>query len=353
MKIKTTVILFGVFIILLVFVYLFEGPLSEKRQRDTAQPSLLFPDFEKTHAAQIQVKSPARTISLNKDNEGWSIADTDGFRADPQLVNAALDTIARFVRESIVSTNPEKQEIFEVTPAKGVEVKVFDLDQKILVHFYIGKTAADFFSTYLRKEGSDEVLQVGSVTATFDRDSKGWRDKTILAFAPDAVTKLVLTTPAEEIALEKNEEGTWAITQPVSAPAQQEVLTTILRTLSSLKALDFAKDYDVSAYQLDTPQITVTLILKDQEEKRLLIGKMDEEKSQYYAKNQAKKTIFLIGKYHFDTVNKSLEDLKAAEKKDEPADGGSQTDPGMPPADSQAPEKTDQAVEPLPQDDQP
>ena len=143
--------------------------------------------------------------------------------------------------------------------------------------------------------------------------------------------------------MERDEEGAWKITQPINAPANNEMLTNILRTLSSLKALDFAKDYDITAYELDAPQITVTLILKDQEEKRLLIGKMDEEKSQYYAKNQAMKTIFLIGKFHFDTVNKSAEDLKEKDKKEEPSNTEGKSEVSPPPEGDPQTDKKDEA----------
>jgi hypothetical protein len=343
MKVKTTVILFGVFVILLLFVYFFEGPLSEKSRKKSADVTLIFPDFDKTSATKIEVKSPTKALVLEKNEDSWLISETDGFTADLQLVNNALDTIAGFLRDTIASKNPEKQDIFEVNSTKGVEVKVSDLNQKILAHFYIGKTGPDFFSTYLRKEGSDEVLQVGSITATFDKDINAWRDKTVLTFFPDTVTQLLLKTTTEEIVLEKDEEGEWNITQPVNAAAKKEVLTNLLRTLSALKALDFAKDYDISAYQLDIPQITVTVILKDQEEKRLLIGKMDEEKSQYYAKNQAKKTIFLIGKYQFDTINKTVEDLKEEEKKEEPTQADGQNAVNTPPGDNAQTDKADEA----------
>jgi len=342
MKVKTTVILFGVFVILLLFVYLFEGPLSEKRQKKTTVATLLFPDFEKASATTIAVKSPAKSIVLENNEDGWLISETDGFTADPQLVDNALNTIAGLMRDTIASKNPDKQDIFEVTPSKGVEVKVSDAQQNVLAHFYIGKTAPDFFSSYLRKEGSDEVLQVGSITATFDKDIKAWRDKTVLSFSPDMATQLILKTTVQEIVLKRDEEGTWEITQPVRAPAKNEMLTNILRTLSSLKALDFAKDYDAATYGLDAPQITVTVILKDQEEKRLLIGKLDEEKSQYYAKNQAKETIFLIGKFQFDSVNKTVEDLQEEEKKEEPAQAEGINEVSAPPGKA---EKTDKAVE--------
>jgi hypothetical protein len=352
MKVKTTVILFGVFVILLVFVYLFEGPLSEKRQKKTPDVALLFPDFDKKSATKIEVKSPAKSIVLDNKGDAWLISETDDFTADPQLVNNALDAIDGLLRDTIVSKNPEKQDIFEVTPTKGVEVKVSDADQKMLAHFYIGKTASDFFSTYLRKEGSDEVLQVGSITSTFDKDIKAWRDKTVLSFSPDTVTQLLLKTGTGEIFLEKDEEGKWKITKPINAPAKNDALTNILRTLSSLKALDFAKDYDITAYQLDVPQITVTVILKDQEEKRLLIGKLDEEKSQYYAKNQAKKTIFLIGKFQFDTLNKTVEELKEEEKKEEPVPAEGENKVSPPPEDDPQTDKTYEEQKASQQDEQ-
>ena len=317
MKIRTTVILFGIFLILLVFVYLFEGPLSEREQKKGKGIIALFPDFEKEQVTKIEVKGPTKKVSLERKEEGWLISDTDGFTADPQLVNSALDTIKNFTRENRVSKNPEKQEIFEVTQGKSIEVKVSNADQKILAHFYIGKTGPDFFSTYLRKEGSDEVLQVGSIKSTFDKTIENWRDKNILNFPSDTITQLTLKTVKKEITLEKDEKGDWHITKPEKAKAKKDVVTTMVTTLASLRAIDFAEDYDPKKYQLDKPQITITAILGDKEEKLLLIGKKHEEKSQHYVKNQAKKTIFLVGKYQIDKMNKTLDDLKEEEKKEE------------------------------------
>jgi hypothetical protein len=326
MKIRTTVILFGIFLILLVFVYLFEGPLSEKERKKQEGVVYLFPGFQKENAVKISVTGPSQEIILERQESGWKIANTDDFFADPQLVDTALETVAQFKRENIASRNPEKQEIFEVVPGKGLEVTVFAADQKPLAHFIMGKAAPDFFSSYVRKEGSDEVLQMSATRTIFEKDIKSWRDKTVLAFTPELATQLTITKPDEAVSLEKDESGGWQIVTPEQVAANQEVVKKILTTLSSLKALDFAEDYDITKYQLDNPLLTVTIILKDQVEKRLLIGKMDEEKSQYYAKNKADKTIFLIGKYQFETANKSLADLKAddesqqAEKAATPSD---------------------------------
>ena len=155
MKARTTVILFGVFIILLVFVYLLEGPLSERKQKEEKGGIALFPDFNKNKATKIAVKSTTQEVSLERKGKDWSISDTDGFTADPQLINDALDTVKNFNRENIASKNSGKQELFEVVSGKGVEITISDSGQKMLAHFYIGKTGPDFFSVYLRKEGSD------------------------------------------------------------------------------------------------------------------------------------------------------------------------------------------------------
>ena len=340
MKVRTTVILFGVFLILLVFVYLFEGPLSEKERRQQEGVVALFPGFQKESAAKISLKSPTKEVILERHDSGWKIANTDDFFADPQLVDTALETIAQFKRDNIASRNPEKKEIFEVVPGKGLEVIVYTSDQKPLAHFILGKAAPDFFSSYVRKEGSDEVLQVSASRTTFEKDIKSWRDKTILAFPAELATQLTLTRPDESVTLEKDESGSWKIMKPEQVKAQQEVVEKIITTLSSLKALDFAEDYDETKYQLDDPLLTITLILKDQVEKRLLIGKLDEEKSQYYAKNQADKTIFLIGKYQFETSNKSFTDLRA-DQDSQQAEKEAETSGEKKPATEQQTENTD------------
>ncbi len=312
MKARTTVILFGIFIILLVFVYLFEGPLSERTQKKEKGVIALFPDFNKDKATKIAVKSATQEVSLERKGKGWLISGTDDFTADPKLINGALDTVKYFNRENIASKNPEKQELFEVVPGKGVEVNISDAGQKMLAHFYIGKTGPDFFSIYLRKETSDEVLlTAGLIKATFDKSVKDWRDKTIFSFPPDSLTHLTLKTSQEEIALKKDENGNWQITSPEQAKAKKEAATDIGLTLASLKAIDFAENYNLEEHQLDKPRTTITAILDDKVEKKLLIGKENEEKSQYYVKNQSKKTIFMVGKYQFDKFNTTLQDLKA------------------------------------------
>jgi hypothetical protein len=161
------------------------------------------------------------------------------------------------------------------------------------------------------------ILAEGAVKPTFDKTIKNWRDKTILNFLPGTITQLTLKTSTEEIELQKDEEGKWQITKPEKAKAKEEKVDSIENTLASLKAIDFAEDYDLKKHQLDKPQISITAILEDKEEKIILIGKKHEEKDQYYVKNQAKKTIFLVGKYQIDKMNKTLKDLKEEEKKEE------------------------------------
>lgn len=316
MKAKSTVILFGLFIILLVFVYLFEGPLSEQARQKAKGVPVLFPGFAKDAAAKIAAKSTKGEIVLEKKEDAWQISGTDGFTADPEAVQNALETVGGFRRENIASKNPGKQDIFEVTPAKGVEIKVFDAAGKTLAQFYIGKSGPDLFSNYLRKEGSDEVIQVESVTSIFDKTVESWRDKTIFRFPADMVTRLTLKTAHDEIILEKNEKEEWYLTKPEQTKANQEAVNNAITTLASLSALGFAEDYDAAKYEIDRPQLTAAVILKDQIEQKLHIGKKNEEKGQYYAKNEAKKTIFLIGKYQFDTINKTVKDLKEEEKKE-------------------------------------
>ena len=318
MKVRTTVILFGIFIILLVFVYFFEGPLSKRDQKKAKEVIALFPDFEKGKATKIEAKGSTQEVSLEREKKGWLISDTDGFTADPILVDNALDTVINFIRENIASKNPEKQELFEVTKKKGLEVKISDADQNILAHFYIGKTGPDFFSTYLRREGSDEVLLAGGyIKSAFDKSIENWRDKTIFDFPAEAITQLTLKSSDKNIVLEKDEKGDWQTTKPEKGKTKKEVVVNIGTTLAFLKATAFAEDYDLKKYQLDSPQFTITAILGDKEEKQLLIGEKHEEKSQYYVKNQAKKTIFLVGKHQIDKMNKTLQDLKEEEKKEE------------------------------------
>ena len=68
-----------------------------------------------------------------------------------------LDKIAEMKTLQRVSSNPEKQAVFQVD-SSGTEAKLSDASGNLLVHLFAGKTTPEIFNSYVRAADSDDVL---------------------------------------------------------------------------------------------------------------------------------------------------------------------------------------------------
>jgi hypothetical protein len=89
--------------------------------------------------------------------------------------------------------------------------------------------------------------------------------KKLVSLKKDTVTGMTLTYPDHTIALEKNAEGHWRLTQPVAADADDAVVTNMLTAIETAdvsRSLDDVGD-KLASYGLAPPEATVALTVKD------------------------------------------------------------------------------------------
>lgn len=89
--------------------------------------------------------------------------------------------------------------------------------------------------------------------------------KKLVSLKKDTVTGMTLTYPDRTIALEKNAEGHWRLTQPVAADADAAVVNNML---TAIEVADVTRSLDdvgdkLASYGLAPPEATVALTLKD------------------------------------------------------------------------------------------
>jgi hypothetical protein len=320
MKFRTTLILLAALVLLVLAAYLMEKPLSEraKEQKESAVP--LFSAATSEAVQKIESKSAENDVTLEKRGEGWVVLKEDrAFPADPKAVESALDTFEGLKQGKPISKNPDKQGLFEVTAEKGVEVRAIGANEEVLAHFFVGKTGPDFFSTYVRKDGSDDVFLANSyLRSIFDKSVKDWRNKRIFDFPVEEVKELTITEENKSIRVRKDDTETWWVMDPEKVTANESVVEKIASTLAQLRASDFAETDDPAEYELAKPQRKVTANLTNDALHTLLIGKKKDE-AKYYVKNEAKKTVFVIDTFRIENMMKTLEDLKAKEEEEEEA----------------------------------
>ena len=313
MKTKQLLILGAIFVVLAIVILLFENPFGQseyEKKVETAMP--LFPDFNEEQIVKIEITATGETTTLSKQNGSWVVASMDNYPADSEGVAELLSKVTEFKNTQRVSNNPEKQAEFEVD-STGVEAKLMDANDKVLVHLFVGKTTPGFLSSYVRPANSNDVyVAQGYLQSVFNKGTRTWKDRTIFSFNKGIVTQLNIISSEETVELRLDAEGTWQMLKPVVAVAKTTEVDTLLTTFSGLDTDDFAEATDeLAEYGLDTPQSTISALLNDGTTATLHVGK--EEEGKLYVKRDDKDTVFRLFKSNVDNLIKKSDALKAEE----------------------------------------
>ena len=313
MKTKQLLILGAIFVVLAIVILLFENPFGQSEYEKKVETALpLFPDFNEEQVVKIEITATGETTTLSKQNGSWVVVSMDNYPADSEGVAELLSKVAEFKNTQRVSNNPEKQAEFEVD-STGVEAKLMDANDKVLVHLFVGKTTPGFLSSYVRPANANDVyVAQGYLQSVFNKGTRTWKDRTIFSFNKGIVTQLNIISSEETVELRLDAEGTWQMLKPVVAVAKTTEVDTLLTTFSGLDTDDFAEATDeLAEYGLDTPQSTISALLNDGTTATLHVGK--EEEGKLYVKRDDKDTVFRLFKSNVDSLIKKSDALKAEE----------------------------------------
>lgn len=136
---------------------------------------------------------------------------------------------------------------------------------------------------------------------------------TVLRFDSGSVAQLALTRKgAAPVTLTKSSGNGWQITTPQTYSADQDVVSGVLASLSTLSADRVIQDKasDLNQYGLEPPAVTLVITLRDHKEHKLLLGDDTPAGSDVYAMLAGDPRIFTIASYTKTSIDKGLNDLR-------------------------------------------
>jgi hypothetical protein len=135
----------------------------------------------------------------------------------------------------------------------------------------------------------------------------------ILALQEADISKFDLKkNGAEQVGLERNSAGKWRIASPTSLAADENAVSSLLGTFSSLNSqrLVEEKASNLAPYGLDTPKLEVDFTKKDNKTQKLLLGDDSPAGNGAYAKLDGDPRVFTIPTYDKTSIDKSANDLR-------------------------------------------
>jgi hypothetical protein len=180
------------------------------------------------------------SIVLVRKDGAWRMEQPVDYALNPTSAERMVEGLAGLKVVDLVAENKAKHHVLEVDDELGVEVKAL-AGGEVLAHFIVGVSRNNM--TYVRLPGKDEVYRIaGSHRATFNKSAKNLRDKTILKFDDDSVSRIAFANAAGELVLERRGEGAAAAFVPVGVEIRnfdERKAGSIAKMLTSLAARDF------------------------------------------------------------------------------------------------------------------
>ena len=199
---------------------------------------------------------------VERTSDGWKFVKPANLNLDPDAVTPVLSTLSsitsdRVVDEAATDLMPFGLEppSFEVTVAKkdGKEVKLLFGDETPTKGSYYAKLAGD-----------PRVFTVASyVRNGLDKTPADLRDRRLVAFDPQKITKIKIQTGGQTFELGKNSGGDWALVSPTAMRADSTQVDSLMRSLREAKldpaTNESAAKANVKSFNSGKPAAVITV----------------------------------------------------------------------------------------------
>jgi hypothetical protein len=247
---------------------------------------------------------PDREIALRKENGAWRLTKPIEAPADDAAVQALVRSVTDAEIQKSLDEAPSDLASFGLdAPSPTVHLTTSKGDLPAIA---VGKNAAIGGKTYVRVGDEPKVvLTASSLKVALDKQAKDLRDKQLLTFKDDDVTRVdIKPTDGPPVSLIRKDKEAWTL-EPGDQPTDITEVRSYLSSLRSTRALDFPQT-DAAAAGLDKPRLAVTVELGKDPAQTLLIGNEITQgtQKQLYAKREGQPDIVTLGDWSFRTLGK-------------------------------------------------
>lgn len=298
---KKTLLLGGVFVLLLALAFIYSGPF-QKWKTDMSKPKNMLAQIDMDQLDSIDITKEGKTSSLARVNNNWIF--NDGKIPASQALIDQLITALKTSKDGnmeLVSSNQGKKKDFE-TDGQGIQVKL--KQGKNEVNFTVGKQSSDFVYTYFSKTDSADTYAIKVSIVPYLTQAE-WRDTAIFKSDKGKIDKLRFQYPDREFVIEKNGDK-WQGVAPIKFPASSAKLEKILEIMSNLSAVSIPEqNYKGTGLEKNL------LIVEASGEgisNLLMVG--NAKGDSFYAKKGDSDALYLIAKEQKKELDKRVADLK-------------------------------------------
>ena len=253
-------------------------------------------DFQRTDTIRIEIKQNQETTvgTKNRDNI-WELQTPTGkMKADAKAVDDLLFGVDSLEAAAFVEDPSKNLASYGLAPP-SIEVAFTQRGEEKPAVLLIGDYTKDG-TVYVKAEQADQVTRVERTLIDKIALGAAWlRDKQVLNFHIDDAVRLTLRG---EESLTCQRLGTnWRLTAPVKEEANNAEVNAIIYELDDLMAAAYVQNEPAltdAVTGFRTPQIQITVELRNQKAYTLQVGNPVEVTGHYYARLQHEPNLIFL-----------------------------------------------------------
>lgn len=283
---------------------------EEGKPAADAPPKILTIPEDQFQSIRLQKKGAETTVVTKSGNIKWDITQPKPLPADPDSVGSLVSTLASLSSDRLIEDKATDLAGYGlVTPSQEVDITRKDgKTQKLL----LGDDTPTGSGVFAKVDGDPRVFTVpSSVKSSLDKSSKDLRDKRLLTFNSDKLTRINLQAKGQSIEFGKNNQNEWQILKPRPMRADGLQVDELVRKLKDARMDLSGTDDDArkAANAFFSGERVAVAVTTDSAGNQQLEVRKDKDNN-YYARSTAVEGVYKVSADVGTGLNKGTDDFR-------------------------------------------
>src|ERR1041385_2630783 len=278
-----------------------------------ASPKILSIPDDQFKQIKVAKTGGDTTVLVRGDDNKWKITDPKTLPADQDSVSSLVSTLSSLSSDRLIEDKAADLSQYGLNKPT-MEVTVTKKDGKTET-VLLGDDTPTGGGEFAMKQGDPRVFTVASfVKSSVDKSYKDLRDKRLLTFDSDKLTRVALQAKGAEFEFGKNNQNDWQILKPKPLRADGSQVEDLIRKLKDAK-MDTAVSED-DAKKAATgfaggKKVAVATVTDATGNQQLEVRESGKDKDKtYYAKSSAVEGIYKVQNDLGEAMNKAVDDFR-------------------------------------------
>lgn len=282
---------------------------EEGKPAAEASPKVL--SIPEDQIKQVELKKGDGTaVVLTRGGDGkWQITAPEPLRADQDTVSSLINTVSSLPSDRLVEEKTADYGPFGLDKA-NLEVTVTKKDgktEKVLVGDET-PTGSGFFA---RLAGDPRVFSIAtSNKSSLDKTAKDLRDKRLLTFDSDKLSRVELIAKSQAVEFGKNGQNEWQIVKPKPLRADGWAVEELVRKLKDAKMDTSVSDEDAKSAASSFASGTRVAVAKVTDASATQEIEVRKSKENYFGKSSAVAGVHKVANDVGEGLNKGVDDFR-------------------------------------------